>query len=112
VIFVGLALTPSDCCPVALKLTLPAEYPFFMAVAVIAPELVELTYNMTWPFGLVTPLALAIPVSVTVDSPTALLPLVTVKVTYAGTPAVTDVGFDATDNACAPVEVIAIDPPA
>jgi hypothetical protein len=78
--FEGLALTPSDCNPIALTLTLPAEYPFFVAVAVIAPEFVELTYNMTCPFGLVTPLPLAIPVSVTVDSPTVLLPLVTVKV--------------------------------
>jgi hypothetical protein len=59
----------------------------------------------------VIPLPLAIPESVTVDSLTALLPLVTVNVTYAGTPAVTDVGVEATDNACAPVEVIAIDPP-
>src|SRR5659263_772376 len=87
--FAGLALTPSDCCPIALTVALPAEYPFFVDVAVIAPELVELTYNMTCPFGLVTPLPLAIPVSVTVDSPTALLPLVTVNVTYAGTPAIT-----------------------
>ncbi len=58
------------------------------------------------------PLPLAMPESVTVDSDKALLPLITVKVIKAGTPAVTDVGFDAMDNACVPVEVMVVEPPA
>jgi hypothetical protein len=108
----GLAIIASDCWPDTPRLILPVENPFFVAVAVIPPVLVELTNNMTWPFMLVIPLPLIAPVRVTVDSATALLPLVTVKVTKAGTPAVTVAGFDIIDNDCIPVDVIVVEPPA
>ncbi len=64
------------------------------------------------PFWFVTPLPLAAPVSVTVESLMKVFPLFTVNVTNAGFPAVIDVGEAETESDCVPVDVMPIDPPA
>ncbi len=81
VILDGLALTASAGCPTAVSVVLAPEKPFLVAVAVIVPVPVELTWSMTCPFWFVMPFPLAAPVRVTVVSLTEPLPLVTVNMT-------------------------------
>ncbi len=58
------------------------------------------------------PFPVAAPVSEIAASLMALFPLVTVNVTYVGTPVVTVAGLTAKDNDCVLAEVIVVEPSA
>lgn len=72
---------------------LASAYPVLLAVAVIVPAVAAFTPITALPEAPVVPEPVALPLRATVAPLTAVLLLVTVKVTEVGVPAVTVVGF-------------------